>query len=239
MYEVSNILLVITIVRNSFNSKVDEVRACIDSSLNSCSETAIDEIELEYTELVETANVTCVDDFFGCAIKYVHYVIQIIEWKAFVPQETSTASEGSTTETGTGSTGTESATTAPKTATQKSDTADSDKTAESASSGSTADSETGSTDDSKSKRSTGSGDTGTAGTQTTGSGTAETEKTLAEIQNITANRQETLTILCGQFIAAWECVEREWSLLSPSEYELVSTTYIIYHSVVLGICNGK
>lgn len=199
-------------------SKIDEVRACIDSSLNSCSQTAINEIELQYTQLVASANVSCVDDFFGCAIKYAHYVIQIIEWKAYVEPETSTTAKPATT------------TQAAAASTQKSGSVD---TKDTDTSGSTSDSEStkSETADSESKRSTGTESTGA-----TGSGT---EMTVAEIQNITSNRQETLVILCAQFTAAWQCIQKEWNVLSPSSYELVTTTYTIYHTLVMGICNGR
>ena len=239
------------------------VRACIDGSLNTCSETAVAEIELQYSEMVAAANVSCVEDFQGCAIKYVHYVIQIIEWKAYVEPEVEVVSAETEQSADTEATATAKSEKSKKTA-KSEKTADTEKTASGTAdtkATGTADTKATGTADTKATgtadtKATGTADTkatGTADTKTTGtadtasadtgeaSGTAGSEKdmTVKEVQTITADRKETLTILCGQLTAAWECVQAEWSVLKPSSYELVYSTYTIYHSIVMGVCNGR
>ena len=223
------------------------VRACIDGSLNTCSETAVAEIELQYSEMVAAANVSCVEDFQGCAIKYVHYVIQIIEWKAYVEPEVEVVSAETEQSADTEATATAKSEKSKKTA-KSEKTADTEKTASG-----TADTKATGTADTKATGTADTKATGTADTKTTGtadtasadtgeaSGTAGSEKdmTVKEVQTITADRKETLTILCGQLTAAWECVQAEWSVLKPSSYELVYSTYTIYHSIVMGVCNGR
>ena len=242
-----------------FYSEIDEVNACIEASLEECSDTAILEITTAFEVMVREANVTCTDGFLGCATKYTHYVLQIVKWKHENPPPEPEPESSATKDTE--KSGTEKSEKTKKTdkssKTKKTDksekTKKSDKSAKTKKTDKSAktkksdkSTKTKKTDKSaKTKKSEKSSKTKKSektvksekSVKSEKTATRETAKTPKEPAANPANLDQLVT-LCGQWSKAWTCLEAEWTFLTGTKREYVTFIFTQYHAVVSQICGG-